>query len=808
MILFLLSVTKKRAERSQIQIKMNKYRQKIRRLETKVTKLKEELKSKEESVKQNLTAEEIASSAAKYLSGTSLEFFRTQLMMSQRKLKGRRYSKPTRRFALSIYFRNKRTYTYLAKIFALPSRTMLQNYVSSFNIGAGWNSFAFSALKEKLEDLDQKDRVCCVSLDAMDISKGINYNTRKDKFDGFEDLASYGCTKRVAKQALVFMVQGVASKFKQVVGYFLFSSMMTSDAVKPMLIDCISKLKDIGVIPKVLVCDQGGPHRGLFRKLGATVTKPYFEHFHNSTKTRLYTLWDAPHLMKSIRNNLLNYDFLVGGARVSWKPIEFVHAQQEGDPKELRMVPKLTSKHVKPSNMERMRVPLAAQVLSKTMAAALKTIAEHMQDDANAAIFLNTSDFISKMDRLFDIFNSSGLDSHKLEKMPVLPDDRQIKVLEEEFLPWLKSIKVQRPERKKAKASTKKSVKSEDKLDTTPCIMGWRQNIACLRLLWEDLKRLGFEYLLTRRLDQDCLENFFGSVRNSGGHNDHPTSSAFHVIINGIITNNIMQVAVAGSNCENDMPVLEEMENTSKGSNTATEVNALNMETIEEMFDPSEMEEVELSSNTAYIELVIDDEADSLLEIDEITITLNADIDRDPVPKSVDILLNENRLIEVPLKEILDRETLSYVAGYLARAMKRHQCDTCQQALTENSNVTYCRRYRTFIYHKDWERRLKLNYAAPLLVDLTKKMDTVFKINIDNLLDKDNVRKILYNLCLLKLQTQELCQDGLHMLILKFITMRLHYYAKFFNYNLKSKTKKHLIENEDRRTNKKMKKLN
>ena len=50
--------------------------------------------------------------------------------MSSRKKKGRRFSQATRRLALSIRFRNYRTYNFLGKVFALPSPNMLRKYVA------------------------------------------------------------------------------------------------------------------------------------------------------------------------------------------------------------------------------------------------------------------------------------------------------------------------------------------------------------------------------------------------------------------------------------------------------------------------------------------------------------------------------------------------------------------------------------------------------------------------------------------------------------------------------------------------------
>lgn len=47
-------------------------------------------------------------------------------------------------------------------------------------------------------------------------------------------------------------------------------------------------------------------------------------------------------------------------------------------------------------------------------------------------------------------------------------------------------------------------------------------------MLYDDLsERYGFKYILTYRLNQDVLENFFGLIRAKGGMDDHPDRQSF-----------------------------------------------------------------------------------------------------------------------------------------------------------------------------------------------------------------------------------------------------------------------------------------
>ena len=77
----------------------------------------------------------------------------------------------------------------------------------------------------------------------------------------------------------------------------------------------------------------------------------------------------------------------------------------------IRMAPKLKDKHIILPPFSAMRVNLAAQVLSHSVAAGINTLCalKHLPDEASA-----TAEFIETFDQLFNAFNSASLNSsHK-----------------------------------------------------------------------------------------------------------------------------------------------------------------------------------------------------------------------------------------------------------------------------------------------------------------------------------------------------------------------------------------------------------
>jgi len=85
-------------------------------------------------------------------------------------------------------------------------------------------------------------------------------------------------------------------------------------------------------------------------------------------------------------------------------------------------------------------------------------------------------------------------------------------------------------------------------------IKGWLVSIADLNLLWTILKRenLSHNYVLyTNRLNQDRIENLFGTFCNQNGNNMNPTPVQFYYALKKIFYLNYFQYS-EHSNCIQD----------------------------------------------------------------------------------------------------------------------------------------------------------------------------------------------------------------------------------------------------------------
>ena len=147
------------------------------------------------------------------------------------------------------------------------------------------------------------------------------------------------------------------------------------------------------------------------------------------------------------------------------------------------------------TNFTKMKVSYACQVLSKSVAAGMTTHVSFKSLPADAA---DTANFIDTMDQVIDCFNSRGTLMSKLKpyKNAMSAKSPHVKFLTG-ILEWIEEWKFVGP-------------KAE-----LPSVFGLKLTISALLRLWNDLQtHHTFAFLLTSRLNQDCLENFYCIIAN------------------------------------------------------------------------------------------------------------------------------------------------------------------------------------------------------------------------------------------------------------------------------------------------------
>ena len=269
-----------------------------------------------------------------------------------------------------------------------------------------------------------------------------------------------------------------------------------------------------------LICDQGTNNRRFLQILEkVSIEKPYIVY----NNKRVFVIYDPPHLLKNVWNNFMKSNYKYGDVEVRWQ--YFVDFYNRDKTMSIRMAPKLTDRHIILPPFSAMRVNLAAQTFSHSVAAGINTLCtlNYLPNDASV-----TAEFIETFDQLFNTFNSASRKSSHKYKHAFRDNSGHIPFLNS-CLRFLSKVKTM-----------------ENAI--VPCLIGWEISIKSLLALWENLQRTGFKYFLTNRLNQDCVENLFSIIRGSGGHRDNPNCEQFWASFQHIIVDKLF-VHSPSANC-------------------------------------------------------------------------------------------------------------------------------------------------------------------------------------------------------------------------------------------------------------------
>jgi len=482
----------------------------------------QKLYRKEREKKRQLSADEVVTGASSYLQGPALSLLTCQLRQVGRKSRGRRWSADDKMLALSIYHRSPSAYRFLSSYLILPSVRSLRLYVQSLSFEPGFCSPVFSALGAKVAQMKENDKLAVLCVDEMAVKVSLDYDSKRDVVDGFSD-DGWVRIQKPASEALVFMVRGLLANWKQPLCYFLSTNAMSSINLSELVLNCIVRLQDIGIDVKVVVCDQGANNRGMFSRLNISIDQPFVE----VNDKKVYFMYDPPHLLKSVRNNFRRYPVQIkGGGIARWDHVKKFYdldSQQK-----LRLAPKLKFVHVMLNGFKKMNVRLAAQVLSHSAAVGISFYMNAGTSDISADAAA-TVDFLLRMDKIFDSCNGINFSDFKLARRPVTENSFHCKFWEE-TVEWLDHVQF---------------LGSKSKIY---CIDGFKLSLTVMRSLWCDVQP-SVKFMMPRRLNQDCLESFFSSIRQKGGFRDNPSSCHFRSAMRQCVANKLL-LAAPGGNCE------------------------------------------------------------------------------------------------------------------------------------------------------------------------------------------------------------------------------------------------------------------
>ncbi|CAI6343187.1 unnamed protein product [Macrosiphum euphorbiae] len=344
------------------------------------------------------------------------------------------------------------------------------------------------------------------------------------------------------------MVRGIKKKFKQPIMYTFCKGATNQYEIICQLKKVIETVHLTGLRVVGTISDQGTANVGAINILNNETrlyhvknNSEYHDEFyevelHDKQRLKLVHIYDVPHLMKCIRNNLLtkNLSYTIDNKTkyAKWSHLEDLYKMDSAVP-DCKMLPRLTDQHIVRDKIAKMKVKYVTQVFSQRVSSTMNFLASRNIIGTDAA---DTAFICLFFDKLFDSLNGSfdKVTDGKIYRTAVKKNSIHHTV-------WAESLKV---------LSTMSFVLENGRKKSVPTIQNWMTTIRSFKTLSKLLDLNGIRSFLPRHLNQDPLECFFGAIRSIGSKN--PNCHAFDSAYKTLVLNNLVSTHSPGSSCEED----------------------------------------------------------------------------------------------------------------------------------------------------------------------------------------------------------------------------------------------------------------
>lgn len=457
----------------------------------------------------------------------------------------------------------------------LPSEETIFKWNDTKDYLPGIHDTVLTYLVQYIKQEREKGRhmVFDLMFDEIHIKTHTFYNKNTHKYEGHVEFGGDLPNKSddlkddpLAKKALVFMLVNINGGYKVPVAYYLIDTLTAVE--KSLLIKnllCKLAAHDIDVVcltfdgdsVNVAACELLGANLNYFRD------KPNFRPYliNPFTNKIIYLFFDACHMLKLVRNYFGNGTVRIysGKSIINWEFILKLHSKQELEG--LHCACKVRRRHVY-YHKEKMKVFLAAQLLSSSTAKALEFLQFEMEDP-QFRLASSTSEFCQKINDIFDLLNNKNRFCKREGKRPI--DKKNFSKIEkkvEEFIRYIENLDVIIPVK-----SHRKRKRNDENFDPNAEIKYVRKNvldnhhtktgflglIICLTS-YINLSKFLLEnnicdYVLSYKFSQDHLEMFFALIRRMGGFNNNPTTVQMKSAYKKLMLNKTCVLVSSKANC-------------------------------------------------------------------------------------------------------------------------------------------------------------------------------------------------------------------------------------------------------------------
>lgn len=427
---------------------------------------------------------------------------------------------------MGLHYRSPGAYDFVRRAFnnTLPHPVTMRAWYSNSNLMTepGINQSVLEELKKLSDEMKSKGKtlVVSVSSDEMSIRKHFHWCNQTKLLLGYSTISD-DCrnTRDVAKQALVYMVNGVNFEKNIPLAYYFIASLGAEKRMEVHL-SVLNALLGIGIILSCITFDGLSTNTKMCNLLGANlnVKSPDFHSLFELNGQQINVIYDNCHMLKLIRNTLGRKKILFDatGAAIKWeffeKLVEFKKTHG------FQMTHKLNQTHLN-WKKQPMKVDLAVQTLSASTANSMEYLMKADFDEFSEAE--PTIKFITIFNNMFDIFNTKSKRSPNEFKNAVSADNKEAIFKYLEYAnKYIRGLMIE-----KDKGGQINIVNSKNRTG----FVGFIVNSESLKNIYSRFveKDKIMTDIETFRLSQDPLELFFGKVRSLNGFNDNPTIQQF-----------------------------------------------------------------------------------------------------------------------------------------------------------------------------------------------------------------------------------------------------------------------------------------
>lgn len=417
------------------------------------------------------------------------------------------YSPKFRSFAFTLHYYSPKAYNYIRSVFGdhLPANSTIRSWHSSIDGSPGISMDAIRELKLMASNANSKGKCLlgALMMDEMSIHKAYQWDDNKHKVSGYADFGKSNQKNQnaedesLAKEALVFFINGINEKFKTPVAYFLINKLSAKNKAS-ITREVILAVSKTGIKISSMTFDGLKGNITVRRELGANfaLDMPYIINPHTCDK--IFLSWDAAHMEKLARNRLAHFKVLYNkhGGKIEWRYFESLvdFHQKMG----CQLGNKLTKNHLQWFR-KKMNVRMAVETLSLSVANAMEFLRDMGYKEFQGCDA--TVEYIKYVNNVFDALNSKKSGERNF-KRPVSRDTKnEYFSFFDEAIDYISHLKID------------PDGPSILKTDSKTAFFGFIQNMKNIKnMYYAYIETNVIAVLYTFALSQDHLELFFGRI--------------------------------------------------------------------------------------------------------------------------------------------------------------------------------------------------------------------------------------------------------------------------------------------------------